>query len=73
MQVHRQTCTFALPLILTAMFKTPAKGQVLRLMAKDSKGRKFNRNPEYVRKQNGKTIYVKAHIRSDRSDCKGEQ
>ena len=72
MQVHRQARTFALPLILTATFNTPAKGQVLRLMAKDSKGRKFNRITEYVKKQNGKTIYVKAHIRSNRSDCKGE-
>lgn len=61
---------FALPLIMTAMFKTPAKGQAIKLMAKDSKGRKFNRISEYVRKQNGKTIHVKSHIRSNRSDCK---
>lgn len=55
------------------MFKTPAKGQVLRLMAKDSKGRKFSRIPEYVREQNGKIVRVKAHIRSNRRDCKGKQ
>jgi hypothetical protein len=54
------------------MDKTPVKGQVLELMAKDRKGRKFNRIPEYVRKQNGRTVHVKAHIRSNRSDCKGE-
>ena len=46
---------------------------MLRVMAKDSKGRKFNRIPGYVRKQNGKTVHVKAYIRSNRSDCKGEQ
>ena len=63
--------TFATPLIMTAMFKPPAKGQVMMLMAKDSKGRKFNRIPEYVREQNGKPVRVKAHIRSNRSDCKG--
>ena len=45
----------------------------MNVMAKDSKGRKFNRIPEYVRKQNGKTVHVKAYIRSNRSDCKGEQ
>lgn len=28
------------------------------IMAKDSDGRKFNRNPEYNRVQNGKTIHV---------------
>ena len=31
-------------------------------MSKDSKGRKFNRIPGYVRKQNGKTVHVKAYI-----------
>ena len=55
------------------MFKTPAKGQVLKLMAKDSKGRKFNRIPEYTREVNGKVIRVKAYIRSNRKDCKGKQ
>lgn len=62
---------FALPLIMTAMFKTPAKGQAIKLMAKDSKGRKFNRISEYVRKQSGRIIHVKPHIRSNRKDCKG--
>lgn len=55
------------------MFKTPAKGQVLKLMAKDSKGRKFNRIPEHTREVNGKVIRVKAYIRSNRKDCKGKQ
>ena len=41
------------------------------IMAKDSDGRKFNRIPEYNRVQNGKTIHVSAHVRSNRSDCKG--
>lgn len=40
------------------------------IMAKDSDGRKFNRIPEYDRVQNGKTIHVSAHVRSNRSDCK---
>jgi len=43
------------------------------IMAKDSDGRKFNRIPEYDRVQNGKTIHVSAHIRSNRSDCKGQK
>ena len=43
------------------------------IMAKDSDGRKFNRIPEYDRVQNGRTIHVSAHIRSNRSDCKGQK
>lgn len=43
------------------------------IMAKDSNGRKFNRIPEYDRVQNGKTIHVSAHVRSNRSDCKGQK
>lgn len=43
------------------------------IMAKDSDGRKYNRIPEYVRVQNGKTIHVSAHVRSNRSDCKGQK
>lgn len=43
------------------------------IMAKDSDGRKFNRIPEYDRVQNGKTIHVSAHVRSNRSDCKGQK
>ena len=35
------------------------------IMAKDSDGRKFNRIPEYDRVQNGKTIHVSAHVRSN--------
>ena len=73
MYASKAICTFATPLIMTAMFKTPAKGQVLKLMAKDSKGRKFNRIPEHTREVNGKVIRVKAYIRSNRKDCKGKQ
>lgn len=40
-------------------------------MAKDAEGRKFNRIPEYTRVQNGKTITVPAHVRSNRCDSKG--
>lgn len=43
------------------------------IMAKDSDGRKFNRIPEYDRVQNGKTIHVSAHVRSNRSDCKRQK
>lgn len=43
------------------------------VMAKDSVGRKFNRIKEYNRVQNGKTIHVSAHARSNRSDCKGKK
>lgn len=42
-------------------------------MAKDGDGRKFNRIPGYDRKQNGKIIHVKPHVRSNRSDSKGEK
>ena len=41
-------------------------------MAKDSNGRKFNRIPEHTRNVNGKTIKVKGHVRSNRSDSRGE-
>lgn len=40
-------------------------------MAKDSSGRKFNRVPGYTKKVNGKTVKVRPHIRSNRSDSKG--
>lgn len=53
--------------------KDPATGRVRMIMAKDSDGRKFNRIPEYDRVQNGKTIHVPAHVRSNRSDCKGQK
>ena len=43
----------------------------MMLMAQDGKGRKFNRIPKYVRKQNGKIVHVKSHTRSNRKDCKG--
>jgi hypothetical protein len=55
------------------MFKTPAKGQVLKVIAKDSKGRKFNLIPEHTREVNGKVILVKAYIRSNIKDCKGKR
>jgi len=42
-------------------------------MAKDSQGRKFNRIPEYKRKSGGRTITVKSHIRSNRTDSKGKK
>lgn len=48
-------------------------GRVTKTMAKDSDGRKFNRIPEYDRVQNGKTIHVSGHVRSNRSDCKGQK
>lgn len=53
--------------------KAPATGRALKNMAKDSNGRKFNRIPEYDRVQNGKTIHVSAHVRSNRSDSKGQK
>ena len=43
------------------------------IMAKDSEGRKYNRIPAYDRVQNGKVIHVTAHVRSNRSDCKGQK
>jgi hypothetical protein len=42
-------------------------------MAKDSEGRKFNRIPEHTRKVGGKTIVVKAHVRSNRKDSNGKK
>ena len=44
----------------------------MNVMAKDSKGRKFNRIPKHDRVQNGKVIHVKAYVRSNRCDCKGK-
>lgn len=41
-------------------------------MAKDSKGRKFNRIPAHNRTlSNGTIVYVKEHIRSNRKDSSG--
>lgn len=40
-------------------------------MAKDSNGEKFNRIPEHTKQVGDKTVIVKAHIRSNRSDSKG--
>lgn len=45
----------------------------LSFMAQDSSGRKFNRIPEHTRKVGGKTITVKPHVRSNRSDSKGKK
>lgn len=42
-------------------------------MAKDSNGKKFNRIPEHTKQVGGKTIVVKEHIRSNRSDSKGKK
>lgn len=65
-------CNFALPLILMATF-SPCKRTGMNTMAKDCAGRKFNRIPEHERYHNGKVIHVKAHIRSNRCDCKGKK
>lgn len=51
----------------------PATGRATMIMAKDSEGRKFNRIPKYDRVQNGKTVHVSAHVRSNRSDSKGQK
>lgn len=53
--------------------KTPAKDRFKIVMAKDSEGRKFNRIPGYDREVNGKTVHVRPHVRSNRSDSKGEK
>lgn len=53
--------------------RLPATGREEANMAKDSNGRKFNRIAKYERVQNGKTIVVSAHIRSNRNDCKGQK
>jgi len=42
-------------------------------MAKDSEGKKFNRIPAHTKQVGGKTIQVKEHIRSNRSDSKGKK
>ncbi len=42
-------------------------------MAQDSSGRKYNRIPGHTRKVDGKTITVKPHVRSNRSDSKGKK
>lgn len=42
-------------------------------MAKDADGRKFNRIPEHTKKVDGKTVKVKEHIRSNRTDSKGKK
>lgn len=43
------------------------------LMAKDGNGKKFNRIPAHTREQNGKTVEVKEHVRSNRTDSKGKK
>lgn len=42
-------------------------------MAKDSEGRKFNRIPGYTKQVDGKTIQVKPHVRSNRTDSSGKK
>lgn len=42
-------------------------------MAQDSKGRKFNRIPEYTKVINGKKVVVPEHIRSNRKDSSGKK
>jgi hypothetical protein len=53
------------------IWKIP-KNLKIKIMAKDSSGKKFNRIPEHKRKIGGKTITVKEHIRSNRKDSKGK-
>ena len=53
--------------------RNPATGRVTMIMAKDSEGRKYNRIPAYDRVQDGKVIHVPAHVRGNRSDCKGQK
>jgi len=43
-------------------------------MAKDSKGRKFNRIASYTRTlASGEVVTVKAHVRSNRKDSTGSK
>ncbi len=42
-------------------------------MAKDSDGKKYNRIPGYTRKVGGKTVSVRPHVRSNRTDSKGDK
>ncbi len=42
-------------------------------MAKDSKGKKFNRIEEYARVVDGKKQVVDEHVRSNRKDSKGKK
>lgn len=42
----------------------------LLMMAKDSSGKKYNRIPEHTKKVGGKTITVREHVRSNRTDSK---
>jgi hypothetical protein len=53
--------------------RDPRKRTGYKIMAKDSEGRKFNRIPAYDRVLDGKVIHVPAHIRTNRSDCKGQK
>jgi hypothetical protein len=47
------------------------RGERRNIMAKDSSGKKYNRIPEHKREVNGKTITVREHVRSNRTDSKG--
>lgn len=42
-------------------------------MAQDSAGRKYNRILGYTKIVDGKTVKVKPHVRSNRSDSKGKK
>lgn len=42
-------------------------------MARDSKGRKFNRIPKHTKIVNGKEVTVREHVRSNRRDSKGKK
>jgi hypothetical protein len=48
------------------------KGGV-KIMAKDSEGKKFNRIPAHTKVVDGKKVEVREHIRSNRSDSKGKK
>ena len=41
-------------------------------MAKDAEGRKFQRIPSHTRTVKDKEVLVRAHVRSNRTDSKGE-
>jgi hypothetical protein len=70
---HRQNNLIKNVSLKHADIKTPAKDRLRAIMAKDAEGRKFNRIPGYDREVNGKIVHVRPHVRSNRSDSKGEQ
>lgn len=67
--LHKSMYNFCLK---HATAKDPCQRTGMNVMAKDSKGRKFNRIPKHDRVQNGKVVHVKAYVRNNRCDCKGK-